>query len=896
MAPEGPHLLLLQLRRRHTSPDVPVSEGCGSDPDLLLSQQQQQHQEQQLLLQGKGPFIGPGKPRKRLMSRPELLRHYSHSLLLPSSSSLLLPHGKQEAADLSSLLQGGILLLYITGWSKPYLHHRLGGGPWSAAPGVSLTRVSADTPEGKTLFGLLPQRLRGHAEDKLWYFFASAPTLEFLLNDGGGQWDRSPTDEHYYLGCTGSYVLFAGSLERLSEPPQKPAVLRCTKSGSSEVSLAWNPSPFKTETVAAYHIYRDSVLVGSVDGCCLHFTDYPPLVSRVFNYFVCAANEEGQESPPSDTLAVQTAEEGKPSAPNNLRCTHKTPSSIEISWDPPTDSGGPPVLYYRVYREGLPFGCLPAVGPHEHTFKDTHVLQGETYQYAVSAWTSIPPEADKQQQKQQHNNGDRSNSSSGSKSSNSGCCRKDGRKSFNVERSSRNSTNTTTKNITGNSNSRSTTSSTSSTNSSRSSSSSKKTEVVGEGLLSASIRVRAEAALEGPRLEDKKPHIMLQGFNWLSAKNPFSWYKILFNKLDEICKLGVTIVWCPPPTECVDWEGYMPTKWYSLKSHYGSEAELRTLLAAARRKQLCCCVDVVANHRCATQQDAMGHWTIFEGPPWGPWAVVSNNLQGYRALGSLDTGVSVDCAPDVDHTNPQVQKDLKKWTRWLIEEVGYSGFRIDMAGGYAPQYQKAFVEDLGRPFTVGEYWHGDTLTLLNYVRAGGGAFAAFDFALYYHLQRAVESGDFGILKTQDRINGLIGIEPRLAVTFIENHDTDHLDYCRTFCNGELNGVLQGYAVILTHPGIPCIYWNHFSDYGDYCRQKLQELCDVRTSMGIHSTSGLYIDRAERGLYTACITPKDSSCQPQTARVAVKVGWEEWQPQGEGWKVATCGHNFCVWTR
>lgn len=51
----------------------------------------------------------------------------------------------------------------VVGWSKPYLHHRLGGGPWSAAPGVSLTRVSADTPEGKTLFGLLPQRLRGYA-------------------------------------------------------------------------------------------------------------------------------------------------------------------------------------------------------------------------------------------------------------------------------------------------------------------------------------------------------------------------------------------------------------------------------------------------------------------------------------------------------------------------------------------------------------------------------------------------------------------------------------------------------------------------------------------------------------------------------------------------------------
>ena len=33
-------------------------------------------------------------------------------------------------------------------------------------------------------------------------------------------------------------------------------------------------------------------------------------------------------------------------------------------------------------------------------------------------------------------------------------------------------------------------------------------------------------------------------------------------------------------------------------------------------------------------------------------------------------------------------------------------------------------------------------------------------------------------------------EPRLAVTFVENHDTDHLEYCRTFCNGELNGVVR----------------------------------------------------------------------------------------------------------
>lgn len=71
--------------------------------------------------------------------------------------------------------------------------------------------------------------------------------------------------------------------------------------------------------------------------------------------------------------------------------------------------------------------------------------------------------------------------------------------------------------------------------------------------------------------------------------------------------------------------------------------------------------------------------------------------------------------------------------------------------------QQAFVEHLGRPFTVGEYWHGETKALVNYVRAAGGSLAAFDFAFYYHLQRAVETGDFSILNACGNLNGLVGI-------------------------------------------------------------------------------------------------------------------------------------------
>ncbi|CDJ36946.1 Alpha amylase, catalytic domain containing protein, putative [Eimeria tenella] len=566
-----------------------------------------------------------------------------------------------------------------------------------------------------------------------------------------------------------------------------------SSSSSSSRSSSRSSSSSRRCAVRCGVVRRDGELVATVEGSCREFVDKALLGLRVYTYFVCAVNPQGQEGPSSDPCCARTSEPGKPSAPTNLACSHRAADRIEISWEPPADHGGAPVRFYRVYRDGAPIAFLPAVGPQAHKFTDTSVEEGQSYSYTVSAWHDLPP-PDYQEAP---------SSSSSSSSSSSGL--------FRVQ-----------------------------------------TPAAVEGLQSEPVSARAEQLLQGPRLDDGKGHIMLQGFNWLSSKNPLGWYNVLCSKLQDIKTLGVSIIWCPPPTECVGWEGYMPTRWYSLKSHYGSPGELQRLIREAAKAGLACCVDLVANHRCGTQQDRRGHWTIFEGPDWGPWAVVKNNLQGYHGEGGEDTGVSVDCAPDIDHTNPQVQKDMKLWTAWLLRD-------------------QAFVENLGRPFTVGEYWHGDTAALVNYVRAAGGSLAAFDFAFYYHLQRAVESGEFGILNACGNLNGLVGIEPKLAVTFIENHDTDHLDYCRTFCNGDLNGVLQGYAVILTHPGVPCIYWNHYSDYGDY-------------------------SRTERGLYAAYISPRDRWCHPHNARVAMKIGWENWQPGGEGWRIATCGHNFCVWTR
>ncbi|PHJ23788.1 alpha-amylase amy3 [Cystoisospora suis] len=545
-----------------------------------------------------------------------------------------------------------------------------------------------------------------------------------------------------------------------------------------------------------------------------------------------------QEGPPSDKIRVRTGEPGKPSAPSELVCLKHAENSITISWKSPADHGGTPIRYYRIYKDGIPIAFVPAITAGVASFVDDTVSSHQSYLYQVSAWCNLPPV---------------------------GCSLPCSVGDENARRfASLFAASITSSPI--------------------------------EGLLSEPLEARAVDMLRVPRLNDGVSHILLQGFNWVSARNENGWYNVVKSKLGDIKRLGATIIWLPPPTESVSWEGYMPTRWYNLQSKYGSAEDLKDLIRTAAAFRLSCCVDVVANHRCATRQDRNGHWTVFEDPSWGPWAVVCNNLQGYKGEGSFDTGTLVDCAPDIDHTNRQVQKDIKAWLNWLVHEVGYTAVRLDMAGGYGASFQKQYIDSVDRPFAVGEYWDGCTENLVNYVRAGQGALAAFDFALYYVLKRCVESQDFRELNASGNINGLVGVEPQLAVTFIENHDTDHLDYCSTFGGGNLDAVLQGYTFILTHPGVPCIYWNYFSDYGPYCRQKLQELCDVRIAMGIHSTSGVYMARTEPGLYAAYLAPRSRDCRPENATAAMKIGYRDWSPDGHGWTIATCGTNFCVWTR
>ena len=101
--------------------------------------------------------------------------------------------------------------------------------------------------------------------------------------------------------------------------------------------------------------------------------------------------------------------------------------------------------------------------------------------------------------------------------------------------------------------------------------------------------------------------------------------------------------------------------------------------------------------------------------------------------------------------------------------------------------------------------------------------------------------------------------------------------------GDHTRIIGSGRYILTHPGIPTVYYPHVYDFG--LRDAIAVLMAIRRDHGLTSTSSVAIQRAEKNLYAALVDGK----------VAVKLGNKAWSP-GTGWALAAKGTQYAVWVR
>ena len=399
---------------------------------------------------------------------------------------------------------------------------------------------------------------------------------------------------------------------------------------------------------------------------------------------------------------------------------------------------------------------------------------------------------------------------------------------------------------------------------------------------------------QGPTdLPSPRDMVLLQGFDWELLSDRQSLYRRLAAEMPALERAGINVVWFPPPSSSADPQGYLPGKWYDIPFR----TELESAMLAAKGHGIATMVDVVVNHRTAAQISAnSSDWTAFEDPDWGEWAIVKDDWKcepedhlkfcpDNCTCGARDTGENACYAPDIDHTNPRVQADIIAWLKWLRTDLGFDAFRWDNTKGYAGNYTALYTEASAPLYAVSEYFDTNKDLLTNWIRDSRYSSSLFDFGMRYKLKDSIHQDDYSHMM-ETFYGPMIWYDKEHSVSFLDNHDTAGELKDRF---GNADQIAMGYAVILTHPSVPCVFWQ---DWEGENQALISDLLEIRTRANINPSSEWKVMHGTKGLYAAFVG----------SRLAIKLstGTVDWSPNQDlavrRWEWAASGKRLCIWRR
>lgn len=371
--------------------------------------------------------------------------------------------------------------------------------------------------------------------------------------------------------------------------------------------------------------------------------------------------------------------------------------------------------------------------------------------------------------------------------------------------------------------------------------------------------------------------VMLQGFSWDAYD--YSQWTVLEKQADDM-KGFINLVWLPQSGKCIEATqvmGYKPYYYFNQNSSFGTEAELRSLIAKFKANGIGAIADVVVNHR-----NTDGWFTFptetYNGVTYKmqPTDICKNDDGGATAKQATKKGVSLsnnndegqdwDGCRDLDHKSENVQKIIKAYLKFLKEDMGYTGFRYDMVKGFSGTHVADYNDATGVEFSVGEYWDGNP-SIINWINKTNKKSAAFDFQFRYNVRDAVNGaadGKVASFSDWSKLNSTNNLMHdanyrQYAVTFVENHDMQYrsasepLDPLR-------KDTLAANAYMLAMPGTPCIFQPHWRAY----KQELKSMIEARKLAGITNMSNYTNKMAQ----TSCFANETTG---NKAKLIVVVG-------------------------
>jgi alpha-amylase len=355
--------------------------------------------------------------------------------------------------------------------------------------------------------------------------------------------------------------------------------------------------------------------------------------------------------------------------------------------------------------------------------------------------------------------------------------------------------------------------------------------------------------------------VLMQGFYW-DLPSPAAgggsvpwWWDKLGSEANEMRRAGITAVWLPCPLKGASGGysmGYDPYDDYDIGSknqkgtiptRFGTREQLQRSIAMMRANGLDVYLDTVLNHR----NGDPGNFSFQYVDAYGNWP------GGRYPKSSLDFTPAVANDPDV-FDNPEVSfgpnvavyngggignpgynnTQLKAAGDWLVKALDVQGFRFDYAKGVSPSFVGSYLSTgaTANKFAVAEIWDGNISLIQSWIAQTGNKSSAFDFPLRFLLKDMCDGGGFFDMRRLDGA-GLKAVNPLGAVTFVENHDTDHNS------GPIINNKLLAYAHILTSEGYPCVFYKDWNVYG--LKAGINNLVWIHEKIAVGSTTQRWKD-------------------------------------------------------
>jgi alpha-amylase len=376
--------------------------------------------------------------------------------------------------------------------------------------------------------------------------------------------------------------------------------------------------------------------------------------------------------------------------------------------------------------------------------------------------------------------------------------------------------------------------------------------------------------------------VLMQAFYWDCPSREgveHAWWERVTPELPALAATGFTALWLPPVSKGMSARGmgYDPYDYYDLgdfdqkgspATWFGTRQALDALISAARANGIDVYADLVLNH--CSGADAQELNPISGQMGWTKFTPESGRfLRDWNSFHPSEYESWDDATfagfPDLCHRNPSVYAEVLAYVKWLVEEVGFDGFRYDFVKGYGEEgrgtgmigaiqeYRYRRVgPDHYKPFGVVEYWDEQNVDAIGRYVDGvnfwnDNPVSAFDFPLRHRLARMCND-DTSSLRELTNTGTMLARDPARAVTFVENHDIVRDAPI-------VRDKMLAYAYILTHEGYPCVFWEDYfvqglaragEASGIEALVQVHEARALGASDVLHVDDGLYIMQ-RRGL-------------------------------------------------